>query len=148
MSGYGLTTWAGSTGLTAANFQAYPDSIAWRHQRIPYPFRLDGSRIEYSGGIGRIVGYLPVNPNKYPGYSGKGAHFGQFRLNFPDGLFEELLFCRIQIATTVTRIITATIKDESAGGVTVFVWDSGGTPISGFSLWVRAIGTLKEGVLP
>lgn len=148
MSGYGLTTWTSSTGLTAANFQAYPDSIAWRHQRIFYPFRLDGSRIDHSGGIGKSVGYLFIDPYTYPGYAGNGAHFGQFRLNFPEGLFEELLFCKVQPASENNGAMAATIKDESTGGVTVFVYDSGGTAISGFAMWVKVAGTLKEGVLP
>ena len=145
---YGLTTWAEATEITSARMQGYPDSIDWRHDRISYPFDLSGDMIEHSSGIAKIEGYLEVNPYTYPGYAGAGASFGQFRVNLPAGLFEELLYFRAQPATADNGAMSASISGEGPGGVTVFVWDSGGSAIGGFALWVKAIGKLKAGVLP
>jgi hypothetical protein len=145
---YELITWTEATEITSTRMQKYPTSIDWRHKRISYPFDLSGDMIEYSGGVATIEGYLPVNPYTYPGYAGAGAHFGQFRVNLPEGLFEELLYFRAQPATADNGAMSASISGEGPGGVTVFVWDSGGRPITGFALWILAIGRLKAGVLP
>ena len=145
---YGLTTWVETTEMTSARLQQFTDSIDWHRERISHPFDLDGSPIDSSAGIGKIEGYLFIDPGSYPGYAGAGLHFGQFRVNFPAGIFSELLFCRCQPASADNAAMSASISGEGAGGVTAFVWDSGGTAFSAFAVWVTAIGKLQPGVLP
>lgn len=144
---YGLTAWTTSTEITAARMQGCPDSIAWHQERMSYLFDLGGAMIAETDGVGKIEGYLAVNPYNYEGYAGAGAFFGQFRVAFPAGVFSELLFCRCQAASAGNGAMSASISQEGPGGVTVFVYDSGSSPIGGFALWVTAIGVLKEGLL-
>ncbi|MDY6796949.1 MAG: hypothetical protein SWK76_16955 [Actinomycetota bacterium] len=146
--GYGLPAWNESTEITSARLQQITDSIEWHHKRISYPFDLDGNMIEHCDGIGKVEGYLFVDPYSYPGYAGAGGGCGEFRLNLPAGLFEELLFARVQPASGSNGALARTIKAEGAGGVNVFVYDTGGAVISGFAVWITAVGKLKSGVLP
>ena len=145
---YGLPSWTQATEITSARLQQITDSIEWHHERISYPFGLDGDMIEHPDGVGKVEGYLFVDPYSYPGYAGAGSHCGEFRVNLPAGLFQELLFIQVQPATGTNGMMVRTVKAEGSGGATVFVYDVGGSPLWGFALWITSIGKLKSGVLP
>jgi hypothetical protein len=109
---------------------------------------LQGNLIRWGGGIGLLQGYVFVEPTRYPGYGGHGGRWGNYRLLFPEGLFEQLLYVRVQVAATTNSWATASVSNEKPDGVDVFVWDIGGTPLQGHALWVEVIGLLKAGALP
>jgi len=146
--GFSLTEATSSTPLSSTLLQSYSDACHYRLRRTACLFDLDGDSLNAGGGFGLLEGYVYVDPYTYPGYVGAGARYGGYSVFFPEGLFEQLLYIRVQPASSTNTWMTASVSNEREGSVTVFVWDVGGTPIQGHALWLEAIGRLKAGVLP
>lgn len=148
--GYGLPSFSSKTPLSAAALNQLTDSVDWQHDRTPYTFDLDGDLISNSDGIGEVIGYLPVDPTTYPGWTNPGGVLscGQFTVDLP-AIFagSDCLTIQIQIATGTNGAMTATVSAEDENSFAVYVNDPGGTAIAPFALWVYAKGKLKPGVL-
>jgi len=143
-----LTEATDATPLTASLLQSYSDACHYRLRRTACLFDLQGNALSAGGGYGLLEGYVYVDPYSYPGYTTAGARHGIYWLPFPEGVLDQLIYLRVQPASSANAWMTASVSDEKEGGCTVFVWDVGGTPIAGHALWVEAIGRLKVGVLP
>lgn len=131
--------------LSAYYLKRYDQSISYLHRTIPYLFDLSGNLRTADYGWGAFSGYVLVDPAAWPGYNGAGANYGIYTLPFPAGL-SDLTGLIVQPASGANGAIQASVSDESTGGCTVFVYDSGGTPIQVHALWVTVIGPLTSGV--
>jgi len=146
--GYGLPSFSSKTPLAAILLNMLTESIDWQHDRTPYPFDLDGDQISGTYGLGEVMGKLQVDPASYSGYDGYPGPWGEFPVALPSGLFTDLLDLDVQVASGGNGAMTATVKDESISGFTVFVNDPGGTDITPFALWICVLGKLSSGKVP
>ena len=145
---FDIPNFTSATEITSARLQKYTDSTHWQLRRLPFAFDINGAAIHNASGIGKLEGSVSVDPTAYAGYAGFGAPYGELHIDFPAGVLDELLFVKVQPASGTNTWMVATVKAESPGGVSVFVWDCGGSAIaSPFALWMRAIGKLAPGFI-
>ncbi len=144
---YGLPILSPFNALTHTALNHLGQSISWLHNAGGYCFDLAGAQVSNQYGLADVTGYLYVDPAAYAGYLGHPGPLGQFNVSLPAGLFSSLECVQLQVASGANGALQASVRSESTAGFTVFVYDSGGTSIFPFALWLRVRGKLNQGKL-